>query len=70
MSMKSLLLHKFLTLALILLICDLRSLMILLQFLTQLFRMDLCVLQMICFFLEWLELFNVEFDPFGDYVLT
>ena len=51
-SMNSLLLHVFLMLALILLICALRFLMILLQCLTQLFKIDLCVSQMICFSLN------------------
>ena len=53
-SLKSLLLHLFFKFSLILFMWDSNFLIILLQYLTQLFRMDLWVLQMI--FLSW----NVE----------
>ena len=53
-SLKSLLLNLFFMLALVFSMCVCNFLIILLQYLTWLFRMDLCVLQMI--FLSW----NIE----------
>ena len=64
-SLKSLLLNLFFILALILSMCVCSFLIILLQCLTRLFKMDLCVLQMI--FLSWKVenclMFNLT--PFG-----
>ena len=69
-SLKSLLLNLFLKLVLILFMWDSNFLIILLQYLTRLFRIDLWVLQMIFLFLECWELFDVQFHSFWNNILA